>query len=539
MIVAGDLSGIQSYLFDVADEGGGQAQRLRARSFVLQIIPEVAALRTVETLGWPLSSIRMSGAGKFLIRGKPPEDVDQRLASVEKAVNEWLLSHMHGELRFALCWSGDEGTETDQYREVMRRLQAAKATSWKSVGVDQSRWQPSQLVLSPLDTPCVLCRHERGEVDEVDEETGESRLICRRCADDRKLGRQLPRATTLIIHTKTTAKAFDVLGLGVEITDGEPTNLKGSTVAVANLRAPETCPAGCPPDRFLRRRLMCHVPADESGQPLWFEHLAKKSRGDHLLGVLKADADSLGASLEELVGGSSLQPLETFSRLLDEFFSGRLKDELESGSNSAWQDIYTVFGGGDDLLMVGPWNVMFDFADRLHELFLKGFGAYRLTISAGIALTKWKRPIKLAVSRAEETLELAKTHAAPGASNPKDQCCAFGQIWKWKDHSTIISAGKQLADWVDSNIAERGWLHILLRLAEARFGDAEQGREPDPLATARLSYQVVRNYRPGSPVRRWAEDLVADFDRGSNATTRYLPTIVRYALTATRKPQED
>jgi hypothetical protein len=31
MLIAGDISGIQSFLFDVAQEGGGQAQRLRAR----------------------------------------------------------------------------------------------------------------------------------------------------------------------------------------------------------------------------------------------------------------------------------------------------------------------------------------------------------------------------------------------------------------------------------------------------------------------------------------------------------------------------
>jgi hypothetical protein len=35
MIILGDISGIQNYLFDVAEEGGGQARRLRARSFLV------------------------------------------------------------------------------------------------------------------------------------------------------------------------------------------------------------------------------------------------------------------------------------------------------------------------------------------------------------------------------------------------------------------------------------------------------------------------------------------------------------------------
>jgi CRISPR-associated protein Csm1 len=45
MIVLGDISGIQNYLFDVADAGGwGQARRLRARSFYIQVLAEAAAL---------------------------------------------------------------------------------------------------------------------------------------------------------------------------------------------------------------------------------------------------------------------------------------------------------------------------------------------------------------------------------------------------------------------------------------------------------------------------------------------------------------
>ena len=57
MIILGDISGIQNYLFDVAEEGGGQAQRLRARSFFVQLLAETAALRVLRALKWPMDSI--------------------------------------------------------------------------------------------------------------------------------------------------------------------------------------------------------------------------------------------------------------------------------------------------------------------------------------------------------------------------------------------------------------------------------------------------------------------------------------------------
>ncbi len=38
MIVLGDVSGIDRYLFDVADAAGGQARRLRVRSLYIQLL---------------------------------------------------------------------------------------------------------------------------------------------------------------------------------------------------------------------------------------------------------------------------------------------------------------------------------------------------------------------------------------------------------------------------------------------------------------------------------------------------------------------
>jgi hypothetical protein len=80
---------------------------------------------------------------------------------------------------------------------------------------------------------------------------------------------------------------------------------------------------------------------------------------------------------------------------------------------------------------------------------------------------------------------------------------------------------------------ERGWLHTLLELAEARHG-----AKADPLATARLAYHVHRNYRRNE-ARRWAEGLVRRFDDPKHIDVHYLPAIVRYALAATRTPGEE
>jgi CRISPR-associated protein Csm1 len=538
MIVLGDISGIQNYLFDVADAGGGQARRLRARSFFLQVIPDLAAIRVARELGWSFASLRMAGAGKFVLQGAGPADADSRLRRLDAELSLALLSEARGEVRLSLAWSDEAGSEADQYRSARSRLQQSKSRPWSAVATRDTGWDVATLVLLPLDTPCELCRHQRSEAEEWDDDAGVTIQLCGRCKHDGELGRSLPRARWLIVRNEPVTGSQETLGLHWEVSSADAVAADESILGVANLAEPEQPPPRLLRDKFWKRRLMCRVPTDPSGVAVWFEQIAKQSRGDALLGVLKADADSVGSLLETMLAASpTLGPLSSMSRQLDDFFAGRLKDELDSCAD--WQSIYTVFGGGDDLLLVGPWHVMFDFAEKLDELFQTGFKRWGLTLSAGLALAKWKRPVKFAAEHAEELLDQAKQVVAVGEATAKDQLAALGQVWKWKHHRAIFAEAKKLTRWVDGDIMPRGWLHSLLELAESRFGDPVTNRLPDQLATARLAHHVARNYRRGSEVRRWGDDLVADFDTQARVETRYLPAILRYALTATRNPSKE
>jgi CRISPR-associated protein Csm1 len=280
----------------------------------------------------------------------------------------------------------------------------------------------------------------------------------------------------------------------------------------------------------MQRRLMAHVPHD-NGQPVWFTDLAEKySQGDQLLAVLKADADSLGVRFEHLLNSSGFDAMQALSDRLDEFFAGRLRGEL-ANRNGRWWPIYTIFAGGDDLIMVGPWNLMVDFADAMRQWFAGEFRDHDLTLSAGLELMNRKRPIKPAVERADLLLNEAKDRG-------KDRLAAFGQVWQWKDHAAIIEAARQLVEWVnlgkDKGGIERGWLHTMLELALARHGEKQE-----PLATARLAYHVDRNWKQDTPARQWGDQLTNDFDDQEQVQVHYLPAIVRYALTATRTRDEE
>jgi CRISPR-associated protein Csm1 len=522
MIVLGDISGIQNYVFDVTEEGGGQARRLRARSFFVQLLAEAAALRVRRALDWGTETVLLCGAGKFTLRGTYAGQAEGLLIAEQQAINEWLQRETRGELRLTLAWSDSADSDLSVYQAAQQQLQRKKAQPWAPTS--GGNWADSRLILDPLDTPCNLCHHAPATEEEIDAD-GTERRVCRTCTMNREVGQKLPRARWLIIRERPEAADLTILGLGIDVITDDFATIGPEVLAVANLQYPESCPPWCPRELFMQRRLMAHIPVDDDGQPIWFTELAEQfSQGAPQLAVLKADADSLGVLFERLLNSGDLNATRQLSDRLDEFFASRLRREL-ANRNSRWWPIYTIFAGGDDLVMVGPWNVMVDFAAEMQRWFKQQFP--ELTLSAGLELIKPKRPIKAAVERAELLLNEAKDQG-------KDRLAAFGQVWPWNDHDTIISTAKQLVDWTNAGDIQRGWLHTLLELVLARHGD-----RPEPLATARLTYHVSRNWKKDTPAWQWANRLIHDFDDREQIQVRYLPAIVRYALTATRTRGEE
>jgi hypothetical protein len=140
--------------------------------------------------------------------------------------------------------------------------------------------------------------------------------------------------------------------------------------------------------------------------------------------------------------------------------------------------------------------------------------------------------VHIAAHQAEELLSDAKTKSASGAKAPKDQFVVLGDLWKWKDHNGIVKDAKQLADWVDAGIVERGWLQTILELSLLRRGEAgPQYKDIHPAAaTSKLAYHISRNWPHDGPARAWIEQVFKNFDSQSP----HVSTIVRYAMLATR-----
>jgi CRISPR-associated protein Csm1 len=503
MLIVGDISGIQDYLFDVVDQQGGQSRRLRARSFFLQTLAEMAALRIRRAAAWERSQQIICAAGKFLLIGDELSPTAQKRVREEAvSLENWLRERTGAQVRFSLACSNQGQTLREQYDHAMHRLQWEKSRAWAHLVARNGKWNTALLVLD----------NSNNEQQQRDEE----------------IGRQLPQTQWMTVHESPGPGRIDIGGLDVSLHSARPDPNARSVVEIVDLRG-----TGLSSSRpgTATRRLLRHIPSDENGLPLDFDHIAARSLGAPYLGVLKMDADRLGQAIDTLLQDTAdWKSLTEFSTRLDRFFAERLDDEL---ARPQWSSIYTVFAGGDDLLLVGPWNLLFDYAGHVQTLFRTEFRDRGLTISAGLAIVNPKRPIRRAAQEASALLEQAKTQAAPGEKEARDQFAALGQVWKWENHEVVAHSARCLVRWVEDQAAMRGWLHTLLRLT--------LDREKEPLSAARLAYHIERNYprtddrNPGkAALRRWANQIADDFDTGQLKETQYLPAILRYALIATR-----
>lgn len=472
-----DFSGIQRYVLGVKSAGKAQAKRLRARSFLLELFEHAALWTVKERLCIADDDILVRGGGGFLVR-IPPDTDPVRLEEIHSGLQRKLWDESGGEVQFSLGWAETPLAARARLELQKRRIGASMLRS-------NGGWNPEGWSQSPLDKPCEVCRQAPGQQSIQDE--GEVVLHCRNCLKARKLGEKLTRWKWM----RPGGNSVQALGVGFEH---------------VNNQEPEAFSVG----RWIPRH-------SDTGEPLTFQEIAEQARSDHRLAVLKADVDDMGFRVGQIVGeDQSCNRLRAFSYSLHEFLGQTIQELLAE----SWPLIYTLYAGGDDLLLVGPWNVVLDFAEALAGKFEAGPAQEYspLTLSAGIALTPYRVPIRHAVERAEELLESAKQH--PG----KNRCAALGTDWSWKEHETVVGDGKRLADWVGDGVAPRSLLYRLLRLAESS----------KPVRVARWAYQIERNvHRSHTDFRRWANHVTEYLERDEQRTNE-LAASLRYALLATR-----
>ncbi len=466
LLVGGDISGIQDFIYTIAAKGA--AKMLRGRSFYLQLLTEAVLRYVLRELDLPYTSVIYSGGGNFYLLA--PLSAQPHLEHIQADIARILLRYHGTDLYLVLGWAevplaGFAKRNFPDYWAIMHRhLQERKQRKYAELGGDfyQEVFQVPPSGGNP-DAVCAICGNEEREVHPWRAEREEQADICTLCrsfAED--LGQALP-------YTKEIRWAW------VSREEGPPrqatwrTVLRafGAQVALEGREADRASQAWQRPDviwfledpkawpqgrvawpRYTVQRIPMVTedeveaikarlsPADLEDQPpvpkrpKTFTHLQVQTQGGfHRLGVLRMDVDDLGLIFAKGLGEqTTLSRLAALSFQMSLFFEGWVKRILED-PHAAWHNlVYTVYSGGDDLFLIGPWDVMPDLALRIVDDFTEYTGGHpALHLSGGMAFIHGKYPIYQAAEDAGEAEEQAK--ALPG----KNAFAFLGRPWRWED----------------------------------------------------------------------------------------------------------
>lgn len=565
LLIQGDFFGIQDFIFAT----GGETQRraaklLRGRSFYVSLLTECAALRLLDGLALPPTSQVINAAGKFLIVAPNTPETLRLLAQVQAEFDAWFLEHTFGQSGIGLAWIPascndflHKGQGEAPFARLMRRLFEA---------LNEAKTHRLHLCGDPAPAPVFadfLARFDPakgecaidGRSPAVKPLGDTGRHVSALAADQIKVGEQLVHRERVLITTASLGGGLDLplFGYHIQFTgDEEASGRFGPAARDGVLRRAWDfglpVAADAPLFRgYARRAINAYVPrfgeqnAWTAGryparllaegnfdphpqEPKTFEHLACDDRwpeadgrgyaGTEALMTLKGDVDNLGAIFQSGLAQPSFAKMAGLSRQLNAFFAIWLPWHCASAAPST----YTVFAGGDDFYLIGPWRSTIHLAMTMRGEFAR-FVAQNPDIhfSAGLAMTKPGLPVRHMGVLAEQDLECAKEHRDSGGRLVKNAVTCFAQTLGWADFAALID----LAETLDRHRREQelplstGYLYGLQYLADMA-GDLKSAHPQveSALWNSRFVYRTWRlleaNRRLDDRARReWQQRLGA------------------------------
>jgi len=485
-LVEGDISGVQRFIYTITAEGA--AKGLRGRSLYLQLLNEAIARFVLRKMGLPITNLIYEGGGHFYLL-VPPSGIG-RLDDVQDMLDRLLLEHHEGALYLALGCAGlcAADFQADRFnakwREVGQAVGQAKRRRFAGIpGVFDPRGHGGN-----EDMECQVCHAERQDIAE-DAEGVRKCALCRSLEDlGGALGRSRYLALGQIAPIKQESGGWEALlaelGLKVALLDNEVEKRVGDwagveRATVLGLRDFPDAQLVTRVSRALRCPLAAGVrftvnvtPHKGQYEVATFEDIQEASHGLKRLGVLRMDVDNLGHLFSQgfrrkengqernLATLARVASLSSMMALFFEGWVGELCARVNRENGDRGVDVlYTIYSGGDDLFIVGAWDVLPGLADEIRsdlERFASGNPAVH--ISGGITLHGGKYPLYLAAEDAAGALEGAKD--LPDKNALTFLNCA--QQWdKWEETKGYKD---DLYDLVEIGKVGRSLLHVLQRM---------------------------------------------------------------------------
>lgn len=510
LLISGDFYGIQDFIFsDTREAGKNRAKILRGRSFAVSLFSELAADMLCRKIGMPSSSLLLNAAGKFTVIAPNTELSIKAIEEVESRVNEWLIKVSFGENSIGMTYleSSAEDFVRGKFVEIWDRLnEKMEEKKFQKINLDRFVGRVEGYLDSfhnDLSRPlCPFCGKRPSNPDvENSRYAGEALSACRICRDHIFLGENLVKKSRLAVTShdaeikgmdkllepifgeyqvafvsggmKDLARSGKLLKYWDIFIDPDGVVARDVTARFINGYVPLYRDEDLYDDRILEgekseKKKEELIEQIRGNVPKTFGHIANKAMnpkkngngycGIEALGILKADVDHLGLLMSCGLKKEqfTISRLATMSRQLNFYFAVYLPHLLKTEPD--FMDIYTVFAGGDDLFLIGPWNRIIELVDFLQ----KSFADYvchndKIHFSAGICLHKPNTPLDKLSDAAEIAIEKSKDAG-------RNRVTLFSETVDWDEFFKLKEINYTFQKWRENDLLNNAMIYRLNEL---------------------------------------------------------------------------
>lgn len=519
-LIVGDFSGIQKYVFSVANVNeAGVAKRLRARSFFVDVVVSTVAYSVIERFQLSINHILLLTGAKFYILLPNVPDAEKFLQGLARETEEALFYSFKGQISINLAWVTIGAAGLENYSrtvvDLMQQLRLKKNRAFSHCLIGENGWNESRFIIYDDLAGKKICNSCGAEL------TDKTSLYCTYCRDQTEIGTKLPSNNCILYYRCPKPNSYHVYGsywIALEKVDSlmkkyDELKKDKDLILIERLNGSgmEKRLRGLP---VMNRYMANHVPHADNGEVLTFEDIAAKAAGESKLAVLKADVDNLGyifanGLYKKKRHYGTISRVNTMSRLLEAFFSGYIHKLLKK--DVRYKNVYSVFSGGDDLFLIGPWNIMADLASHIQMQFYQ-FAAQNaaLTLSATVSIFHFKEHITNQAEISESSLKRVKNmpimHLYPEKEG-RNGVSFMGQLFSWDDFTRQMENGKRLAKLLQSGSLDTGILQRIVGYSKM-YRDFWLCGNVDGLRYAPLFfYDQQRNYQQMYKKRKYDKDM--------------------------------
>lgn len=412
LLVSGDLSGIQSFIYTIHPDGA--LRTLRARSFFVELIIEhfVAQILSYYSLG--RYHVVYSAGGGFYLLIPNRSDLISDIEKFADRLNAWLLRTQGGRLFLALgsialndehladaatIWGKlAEKTGRKKGQRYLRELKYAAESDLDPLRVRQ-----------PGDESCAVC--QRDDVPLIRDNDEDALYLCEFCKTMMEWGRLLPRAAGIEVWKcrPSDGVTLEIDGVFYRLVTKEDLRDQKRESQIQEYWMFDTGEVRLGARHVLNRP--GYAVFDRNGRALTFEELAKRAIGAKLLGVLRMDVDHLGRIFSRGLPPSQrdLIHLSILSRELSAFFKRELFKLCQEEAAQGRGNFHVVYAGGDDLFMIGTWSDLAPFTLKIQKSFSE-YTAHNpgVTISGGFIVETYHTPLYRLAELAGEAEDISK-----------------------------------------------------------------------------------------------------------------------------------